>query len=127
MENTSDLGSFSATRTPISSHCSFFRPSIMEKQGPAAGKPKMSMTLPLTILATGRMASGLFLLASPRMVGALSSLPHGPSSSVLGHLVGARDLALGVLLYTADKGEQAAKVNQIISKYLTKYLIGMLI
>lgn len=52
------------------------------------------------------MAGGVLFLFAPKIAAANFSLPHGPSSSVLTHLVGARDLIIGALLYTAHQDKE---------------------
>lgn len=66
----------------------------------------VTMAITLTLLATSRMAGGVLFLFAPKIAAANFSLPHGPSSSVLTHLVGARDLIIGALLYTAYQDKE---------------------
>ncbi|KAI9038853.1 DUF4267 domain-containing protein [Aspergillus affinis] len=61
------------------------------------------MAITLTLLSTSRMAGGVLFLLAPKIAAANFSLSYGPSSKVLTHLVGARDLIIGALLFTAHQ------------------------
>ncbi|KAF9888777.1 hypothetical protein FE257_008353 [Aspergillus nanangensis] len=69
----------------------------------------------IPLLAASRIASGIGGICVPRLAAKMLSLPHGPSSVVLTHLVGGRELALGTLLYTAwkDKTAEGARFREL--------------